>query len=219
MADNDLKEGRYKSIMTDLQAAELQKKIMEHIIPFNNLPKEYKETAFEFITFRQELLKESDRGCALLGACHLEFLLEKALSATLCGSTKHIKNLFDFNGPLGTFSSRILLSHSIGLLSKFQLHDIQLIRKIRNEFGHTAEIISFENDKIINYCTNFKLIRARHLNNPKKRFITTVALLTGGLSAIAINPNKLPEKLEIDVEKLNDNSDSFMDIVNLILKG
>ena len=139
--------------MTDQQTAELQRKLMDQLIPFKKLPKGIIETIFEFITFLQVLIKESDRGCALLATSHLEFMLQKALSATLCGPDKHLKSIFDFNGPLGTLSSRILLSHSIGILSKFQLHDIQFVRKIRNEFGHTAKIISFENEKIKKYCS------------------------------------------------------------------
>lgn len=205
-------------IMTDQQTAELQKKIMEQMIPFENLPNSIKEITFEFITFRQELLKESDRGCALLAASHLEFMLRKALSSTLCGSSKHLESLFDFNGPLGTLSSRILLSHSIGILSKFQLHDIQIIRKIRNEFGHTAKIISFEDDKIKNYCSLLKLIGKRHSGNTKKRFITTVAFLTGSLEGAAITSNKFVEKIEVDVRKSSETTDSFLDIVMQILK-
>ena len=98
--------------------AEVQKRLMEILVPFDKMPADVKETSMEFISFRRELTKESDRGCALLAASHLEYMLEKALRKRLCGSKNHLDTLFSFNGPLGTFSGRILIIYSIGLFSK-----------------------------------------------------------------------------------------------------
>ncbi|GAA4083465.1 hypothetical protein [Mucilaginibacter panaciglaebae] len=69
----------------------------------------------EVMSFRQELTKETDRGCALMAGSFLEFELQKLIASKLVGTSKVINELFDFNGPLGTFSSRIKMSYSLGL--------------------------------------------------------------------------------------------------------
>lgn len=79
----------------------------------------------------------------MLAAAHLDFLLEQLLREILVGSKKHHDKLFDFNGPLGTFSCKVSLSYSLGLISFEMMHDINIIRRIRNEFGHSPFIISF----------------------------------------------------------------------------
>jgi DNA-binding MltR family transcriptional regulator len=70
------------------------------------------------MNFRRELTKETDRGCALMAASFLDYELEKLLREKLVGSKNHLDTLFEFNGPLGTFSSRIRLSYSLGLIPK-----------------------------------------------------------------------------------------------------
>jgi hypothetical protein len=86
-----------------------QKKFMEMILP-KEFPENLKNDMNEYIYFRKELTSESDRGCALLAASHLDFLLEKLLSIKLIGTKKQKKQIFDFNGPLGTFSGRIIMA-------------------------------------------------------------------------------------------------------------
>lgn len=60
--------------------------------------------------------------------------------------------LLDNNGPLTTFSSRIELSYLLGLIGEQTRRDLNLIRKIRNEFAHTSNPISFETESIRNRC-------------------------------------------------------------------
>src|SRR5690606_30701176 len=110
-------------------------KLMEELIPFEKLPSDLKTFAFEYIEFRRELSKESDRGCAMLAASHIDYMLELLLTRIMAGNKSHHEQLFSFNGPFGTFSSKILVCYSLGLISSDALTDIQIIRKIRNEFG------------------------------------------------------------------------------------
>ena len=50
------------------------------------------------------------------------------------------------------------------------------------------------------------------------RFITTVAFLTGSLEGIAMNPDRIVEKIEVDVKKSSETTDQFLNIVMQILK-
>ncbi|MFD2871689.1 MltR family transcriptional regulator [Mucilaginibacter ximonensis] len=110
----------------------------------------------EVMSFRRELTKETDRGCALMAGSFLEFELQKLIASKLVGTSKVINELFDFNGPLGTFSSRIKMSYSLGLISKETKMDLDIIRKIRNEFGHKYESITFESPSIKSLINNLK---------------------------------------------------------------
>lgn len=49
---------------------------------------------------------------------------------------------------MGTFSAKIDLAYRIGLISLDEKSSFHLIRKIRNEFAHSSEEISFESDII-----------------------------------------------------------------------
>ena len=61
------------------EISELNKRLLDWIVPFDKLPKEIKDLTFEFVEFRRELTKESDRGCSLLAAAHLDYMFEKLL--------------------------------------------------------------------------------------------------------------------------------------------
>ncbi|MDI9867893.1 MltR family transcriptional regulator [Flectobacillus roseus] len=175
------------------------------------VPKDLLDELVEYADFRNELLKESDRGCALLAASHLDFLLTKMLKSKLLGSNKHLDSLFDNNGPLGTFSSKILMSFSLGLISKVELDDLQIIRKIRNEFGHSISIINFESDKFKGQCHNLQLVHGSQ-NNPRSKFITSVGFISGGLISETFKKKKFESVNEFNDEKLDQIKNLLNDI-------
>jgi DNA-binding MltR family transcriptional regulator len=183
------------------------KALFEKVMGLDELAK-YKEEVWDYLIFRRELLKESDRGCALLAASRLDFTLEKLLQAKLLGSKKQQKQLFDFSGPLGSFSSRMLMAYSIGIISKNYLHDLQLIRKIRNDFGHSALVISFDDPHIAGICKQLKYAR-RTNKTPKAMFITTATFILGTLESMTKIEKPFEEKAEIDIEKIKDANEEF----------
>ena len=98
----------------------------------------------EFIDFRKSLIQESDRGCALMAAAFIEDKLEKLLESYFIENEKVCKQLLKANGALATFSSKIDLTFLLGLIPKNVFNDLHILRKIRNEFAHTASEISFK---------------------------------------------------------------------------
>src|SRR5690606_6959786 len=188
-------------------------------IPFDKLPPEIKQSTFEYITFRRELTKESDRGCALLAAAHLDFMLEKLLRKKLLGTKKHFETLFGFTGPLGTFSSRIMLCYSIGLISPDTLHDIQIVRKIRNEFGHSPSIIDFENPKIKEQCDKMKSNVHEKGSSPRNKFLNVVSGISGQIEAKTIICQKFETEPEMDLSKRKENFDKMMEIIRKVIES
>jgi DNA-binding MltR family transcriptional regulator len=93
-----------------------------------------------------DLVEESDRGCVLVAAALLETRLENIFRYVfkLNSIPKKIQDsLFDSNGPLSTFSSKAKLAFSLKLINKTIFEDIETVRRIRNEFAHSATAVDF----------------------------------------------------------------------------
>src|SRR5215471_683584 len=107
-----------------------------------------KKITDDVLRFRETLDAETDRGCALMAAAYLASLLEKLIRASLIGDIKKADELLGVSKPLGSFSSRIDLAHLLGHIGKSEHRDLQLIRKIRNDFGHTSNPLDFSHPPI-----------------------------------------------------------------------
>lgn len=102
-----------------------------------------------FFRIGAELEKESDRGCALVAAAYLENEINELLDCFFIKQGARARAaLFDFNGPVGTFSSKIKMSAALGLLPEEIHKALDIIRKIRNEFAHLHEPLDFESTKV-----------------------------------------------------------------------
>ncbi len=88
---------------------------------------------------QDELEKSSsDRSCVIVAAAYIDELLGYIFKLFLVSpsSEKEDKELFSGYGPLSTFSSKIVLSYRLGLISNYEYKTLQIIRKIRNSFAH-----------------------------------------------------------------------------------
>lgn len=98
---------------------------------------------------------KDDRTIAILGGTFLEMILEHILYAFFPEDDKDVEEMMQFNQPLGNFSNKIKMCYCLGLIDKIIKEDLNLVRKIRNEFAHDL-YASFENDKIKNWCLQLK---------------------------------------------------------------
>ncbi|MBN2583085.1 MAG: hypothetical protein JXL80_08455 [Planctomycetes bacterium] len=96
------------------------------------------------MAFFRTLSAESDRGMVLVGAAFLDAGLEALLRARLVDAPDEVGRLTDLDGPLSSFGSRIRLAFCLGLISREERDDLDLARKIRNNFAHTFEGRTFE---------------------------------------------------------------------------
>jgi DNA-binding MltR family transcriptional regulator len=102
--------------------------------------------------FTREFNQESDRGAALVAASLLDERLKAILQAFLLQSKVSSELLGGFNAPLGTFSSRASAAYALGLIQRNEFDEINLIRKIRNEFGHKWKGVTFNAAPIADLC-------------------------------------------------------------------
>jgi DNA-binding MltR family transcriptional regulator len=134
----------------------------------------------EFQAFTNEFNNETDRGAALIAASIFDDRLKSILQAFLFESKASGKLTEGFNAPLGTFSSRLSAAYALGLLFEDEYRDIDTIRKIRNEFGHSWQAVTFKKDKIIALCKNLSWRGnpdEEKTATPRTRFNLAVSLL------------------------------------------
>ena len=89
-----------------------------------------------FIPFLDSLKSESARGSVLISTGYLEQLLKETLLAFMLDNPTSRNLVEGPNAPFGTFSSRIGGCYALGLISEDEHHDLQLIRRVRNDFAH-----------------------------------------------------------------------------------
>ncbi len=106
----------------------------------------------EVMAFRTSITSESDRGAVLMSAAYLDDQLKELLEKRLVEDRKISRRAFDFNGPLGTFSSRIDFAYLLGVIPKNARSDLHIIRAIRNQFAHHAAPLSYEDENVRPLC-------------------------------------------------------------------
>ena len=134
----------------------------------------------DFSYFLSEFNKESARGAVLSASAFLDERLEDMLKAFLADLESTEELLNGFNAPLGTFSSRIKIAYSLGLIEKNEYDTLNVIRKIRNEFGHKWKDISFSTTKIKDLCNNLIWMGPKEIEDKadsRGRFNFAVAVL------------------------------------------
>lgn len=94
-------------------------------------------------TVRTELENISDRATIIVMASILDVQLENLLKAYLIDCTEST-NLFNSNGPISTFSSKISMCYCLGIISKHEFDTINILRRIRNKFAHEIAATSFD---------------------------------------------------------------------------
>ncbi|MDC6390966.1 MltR family transcriptional regulator [Maribacter sp. PR1] len=135
-----------------------------------------------FSKFLKEFQDETDRGASIMAGSILDEKLKTILYDFLI-DCKQTKDLIDgYGAPIGTFSSRLNLAFSLGLISEHEFQDCNTIRKIRNEFAHKFEMdFSFEDQKIKSLCWNLNAPTPRDKetfkDKPRLLFVNGVTML------------------------------------------
>src|SRR4030067_887487 len=146
---------------------------------------------------------ESDRACAILGAAHLDYLLEKVIENHLIDDDKIINDIFKGpNAPLSTLSSRINMAYALSIINADVKKELDTIRSIRNAFAHNLEVHTFERDQSTkDLCNNFyrairytQSLKEPHRSGimaPRNLYIYTVIIVSDELK---VKSGILPSK-------------------------
>jgi Mannitol repressor len=113
-----------------------------------------------------ELEHSSDRAVGVIVGAIVDSMLSDALRREFRRdespySAKVRKEIFQSEGPLGTFGAKIGMSYLMGYFTPEAHTDLQNLKNIRNLFAHYAEHNTFKSQKIQALCSNFALINTR----------------------------------------------------------
>lgn len=98
----------------------------------------------------KSLLKESERGCAILSAELIDEHLSTLLRSFMRNgpSTKSVVDtLFRAYGPVSTFAARLQVAFALKLISRYLYEKIDALRLLRNEFAHQWGPVDFDDPK------------------------------------------------------------------------
>lgn len=137
---------------------------------------------------KEELKKESDRGCALVSAAYIEAELKKMISSFLVEmSSSETKEIFSFNGPIGTFSSKIKLAYSMGLISKDISFSIDQLRAIRNICAHLEKPFDFDKENIKAHIKNMTTSIDKSFSSLREELIEKILVIIATLHFHRVN--------------------------------
>ncbi len=96
------------------------------------------------------IAKEFETAQVLVFASYLESKIDQLISYQLRRDIKRSEysNIFTGLGPLSTFSGKIALAYQLRWLEKSTKLKLDIFRKIRNDFAHSAYKTSYQDDKI-----------------------------------------------------------------------
>ncbi|RWE34449.1 hypothetical protein [Mesorhizobium sp.] len=103
----------------------------------------------------RDLDSESDRGAIILAATNIEDMLELRILQrlpTLHHDETTRKFVFEQDGPISTFSRKILMAYAMGIVDKPYRKLIDLVREIRNACAHSRQPISLEVPELQEAC-------------------------------------------------------------------
>lgn len=98
--------------------------------------------------FMRLIGEQDERAMVLSLATFIEDTLGRLLLAYFrdCNATRELVE--GFNAPLGTLGSRIKVVYAVGLVTEDQFKDMEILRKVRNQFAHNWEGVSLQRNDI-----------------------------------------------------------------------
>lgn len=121
---------------------------------------------FHLPHFMEPIAKEldgaSERATVLVAAAIADEALSSIIKLRLIEDAKITKEVFEGQGGLATFSSKIAVARLMNFYSDETYSDLNIMRKIRNDAAHATQPFSFSSQSNAN--------RARSLKVPEKHF-------------------------------------------------
>jgi DNA-binding MltR family transcriptional regulator len=149
-------------------------------------PTKQNKSQAEWEKLSAEFQHKSDRTTAILGAAYLETNLGQLISYFFVPSAIETGILLADSGPLCSFGSRLKAAYGMGLISKNEYHDLNLIYEMRNIFVSDGEVVSFSDNGVREKCFRLKIPRDMLLpgetRTPRHLFVFTSTILSQHLA-------------------------------------
>ena len=93
-------------------------------------------------TIALQMLEERGRGAVLVGVARVDAALEHLLQAVMTPAPSKGDGLFLPERPLGSIGAKVALASRLGLIDASVERALNVLRKLRNAFAHSAESAS-----------------------------------------------------------------------------
>ena len=116
-----------------------------------------------FKVFNKTIAEESDRAKVVLVAAWIDHFLKVKLENEFSeGNAQARDQLFKLSGPFASFSAKLNTVFCAGWIDADIYHDVQIIRKIRNECAHTIEPVSLNAENFRTLLDSFRTPRRQY---------------------------------------------------------
>lgn len=113
----------------------------------------------EFIDFYASLADESDRAVPILTFSYLENEMERlfreAVNENVHGG---VDRLFSGMGPLSSVNAQITIADALHWINDSTIHDLHLLRRIRNRFSHSRVLEALEDQSTVDLLGQHRLL-------------------------------------------------------------
>jgi hypothetical protein len=102
----------------------------------------------------------SDRATVVMFGALVETHLERLLISKMRDdlNSKDKRQLFEYEGALGTFSAKIIVAYALKLIGPISRFDLDLVRFLRNEFAHSRVPFDFKTPEVRVVCEQLKIV-------------------------------------------------------------
>jgi len=114
-------------------------------------------------TIALQMLEERGRGAVLVGVARVDAALEHLLQAVMTPATAKGDGLFLPERPLGSIGAKVALASRLGLIDGPVERALNVLRKLRNAFAHSAESASLSDAA---HSSRFEEVYADARSNP-----------------------------------------------------
>ena len=110
-----------------------------------------------------QMLEERGRGAVLVGVARVDTALEHLLLAVMTPVTAKGDALFLPERPLGSIGAKVALARRLGLIDPAVERAVNVLRKLRNDFAHSAQSASLVDAP---HCSRLAEVYADARSNP-----------------------------------------------------
>lgn len=137
-----------------------------------------------------ELATETDRSVAIVGASLVDHSLQSAI-ASILRPVEDDRDIFDrlygLQGIFGSFEAKVLAAYALKIIGPNTQRDLRLITKIRNQFGHDMNPLSFEDGHIKDRCHQLSVPKTSLAEgDPRREYLVSVQYYSVGLDLFSI---------------------------------
>lgn len=106
-----------------------------------------------------EIRDDSDRSSGIVAGSIVELRLTEVIRARMRSDKADItKRLFNPDGALGAFGSKVDLAYMLGFVSDTTFIDLAAIVKIRNAFAHRFEVSRYDHPAVLDKCKSLRTV-------------------------------------------------------------